>query len=138
MFNPQKFFFYAAGIFLLVLSVVIYFNNGVITVNINLNLVPSPSLEGDRVGEKPSYYFFPPPVGDYPRIPEPRADEFLYPPDSDMYDKFDRSPVVPGSPTPKDRGKGPSKQKFPSGDNAVNSPFGAETDPAGSGKIGFL
>lgn len=139
MSNPIKFLQYSAGLFLLVLSVIICFTGGVITLNVNLNLTLPPSLEGDITSERPSYYSFPPPVEDYPRqLPNPPDDEFLYPPDSDRYKDFNGSPMVPGNPAPKGKGKGFFKQNPQGGDSAVNPPLDVETARTGSGRIGFF
>jgi hypothetical protein len=138
---PQKFLQYSAGLFLLVLTVIISASGGVFTVNVNLNIVLPPSLEGDIMSEKPSYYSLPlPPVEDYPRqLPNPPDDEFLYPPDSERYNEFNLSPMVPGgNPAPNGDGKGFFKQKPQGSGGAVNPPLDVETAHTGSGRIGFF
>ena len=140
--NPQKFFLYSAGLFLLVLTVIISASGGVITVNVNLNLTLPPSLEGDIVSEVPSYHYsIPPPVEDYPRsLPSPPDDEFLYPPNSEKYNEFDWSPMVPSTPKSKGEGEGSLKPK-PRG---LGAPFGGppirvEMAPsAPHGRTGFF
>lgn len=138
--NPYKFFQYSAGLFLLVLTVIISAGGGVITLNVNLNHTLPPSFGGDRISEKPSYYYsLPPPVEDYPRVlPNPPADEFLYPPDSDRYNEFDWSPMAPGNPVPKGERGGFFKQKPRSGDDTVSPPLKVEAIPPGSGRLGFF
>ncbi len=137
--NPIKFLQYSAGLFLLVLTGFILVTGGVITLNVNLNIVLPPSLEGDDISGKPSYYSFPPPVEDYPRqLPNPPDDEFLYPPNSERYKDFNGSPMVPDNPAPKSKGKGFFRQNPQGSDSAVNPPLDVETVPSGSGKIGFF
>lgn len=137
--NPQKFLQYSAGLLLLALTVIISASGGVITVNVNLTLPPS--LEGDIVSQKPGYYSIPPPVEDYPRsLPSPPDDEFLYPPNSEKYNEFDWSPMVPGNPKPKGEGEGFFRQKprgsgTPSGGPTIR----VETVPPGlPERIGFF